>query len=153
MRGHRRRPHPKDKFTPEEDNCLCRLIELHGTSDWTFIALQIPNRNRRQCRERWENYLSPSVKNAPWTADEEMMLAAMFDEEGPCWRRIAACFNGRTDINVKNHWRLMHRRTRRGWKGNPRRKSDREQPDEHCLVFEDDPPRLDANEWGWDFDV
>jgi hypothetical protein len=129
------------------------VVELHGTSDWKFIARQVANRNPRQCRERWENYLSPAVKNTPWTADEEGMLAAMFDEHGPCWRRIAACLNGRTDISVKNHWQLMQRRIRRGRKGYRCNKSDRAQPERHCLIFEDDSPQLDPDEWRWDFDV
>jgi hypothetical protein len=59
------------------------------------------------------NYLAPNVVNGPWTAEEEQLLVRKYKQFGPSWKRIATCFNGRTDINVRNRWLLMQRRTHR----------------------------------------
>jgi hypothetical protein len=69
----------------------------------------MPKRNRRQCRERWFSYLSPVVSNGPWTEKEEELLRAKVSEAGRKWRIIQVFFPGRTDINIKNHWKQMQR--------------------------------------------
>jgi hypothetical protein len=69
----------------------------------------MPHRDRRQCRERWTNYLSPAVANGPWTHEEEDLLKAKVAALGHSWRAIQPFFPGRTDINIKNHWKQMEK--------------------------------------------
>jgi hypothetical protein len=94
-------------FTPDEDDRLRELVAKHGENDWGRIAAKLQRRDRRQCRERWFNYLSPRVENGPWTADEEVLLRRKVVEFGRKWKTIQSSFPGRTDINIKNHWKLM----------------------------------------------
>jgi hypothetical protein len=105
--------HPRSKFTPHEDDLLVRAIAQHGLSDWTQIAECLPGRNPRQCRDRWLNYLSPEVSNSPWSAQQELLLIQKHQECGPSWKYIASFFPGRTDVNIKSHWLLMQRRSRK----------------------------------------
>jgi hypothetical protein len=107
-------PHPKSKFSADEDALLVSLVHQFGTECWAKVAKLIDGRNARQCRDRWLNYLSPEVSLAPWTMDEEVMLMRTFIEFGPRWRVIASFFITRSDVNIKNHWQLMQRRARRG---------------------------------------
>lgn len=67
------------------------------------------NRTSRQCRERWKNYLSPTVNNGAWTVDEDMKLGQLTDKFGSQWAKISQFFENRTDINVKNRWMLLQR--------------------------------------------
>jgi hypothetical protein len=108
-----RRPHPKTKFSPEEDELLTSIVREHGSSDWHRVARLIPGRNARQCRDRWLNYLSPDVGNGPWSPEEEVLLLQKHGECGAAWKHIASCFVGRTDINVKSRWLLIQRRMRK----------------------------------------
>lgn len=94
----------RHKFSIDEDNLLRRLVEEHGTTNWRFIADNMPGRSARQCRDRWKNYLMPGIKNTPWTPDEDQLLEEKFAVLGPQWSRIAKFFPNRTDINVKNRW-------------------------------------------------
>jgi hypothetical protein len=55
MRSH---PIRRFKFIPEEDELLKRLVIEYGTNDWERIAAFFPDRNVRQCRERWTHYLA-----------------------------------------------------------------------------------------------
>jgi hypothetical protein len=106
-------PLHKCKFTTEEDAQLSELVRLHGEEDWMTISCLMPGRNPRQCRERWRHYLSPAVSLAPFAPDEDARLLHKYAELGPKWKAIAAFFEGRTDINVKNRWLLLGRHQRR----------------------------------------
>jgi hypothetical protein len=107
------KPHPRLRFNPSEDVLLMKMVAGLGTGDWHSVARRVPGRNARQCKERWENYLSPSVRNAPWTPEEEELLLQKHSEFGPMWRKIASFFRARTDINVRSRWHLIQRRIRR----------------------------------------
>jgi hypothetical protein len=86
---------------------------MHGTDDWSRIALFIPSRNARQCKDRWCNFLSPDVVNGPWSDEEESLLSHKFAALGNSWKLISTFFPGRTEINVKSHWQMMQRRIKR----------------------------------------
>jgi hypothetical protein len=105
--------HPKVKFTPTEDELLAAAVQELGTKNWDEIATRVSGRNSRQCRDRWSNYLSPTVGNGPWTSQEEAFLVEMVGKLGSSWKRIATFFPSRTDINVKSHWQLMQRRMKK----------------------------------------
>jgi hypothetical protein len=104
------KPHPKVKFSVSEDHLLGQSVAELGTGDWRQVANRLPGRNARQCKDRWFNYLSPTAVNAPWTSSEELLLIEKFREFGPVWKYIATFFSCRSEVNVKNHWRLMARR-------------------------------------------
>jgi hypothetical protein len=113
---HRRNPGPeaggihKVKFTHDEDVLLMELVTRHGDGDWASIARQMRNRNVRQCRERWCNYLAPSVSNGPWSSEDDARLLEKTREYGSKWKALTQFFPGRTDINIKNHYMTLTRR-------------------------------------------
>ena len=94
----------RQMFTMEEDNRLCELVSEYGDRNWRVISRQMPNRTTRQCRERYRNYLSPKVKNGPWTQEEDILLEQKYIEYGPKWATIAKFFPSRSDVNIKNRW-------------------------------------------------
>jgi hypothetical protein len=65
-----------NRFTKEEDVRLSELVDEYLTHvgaqiDWQVVAGNMPGRNRRQCRERYKNYINPAFgKEPPWTLDE-----------------------------------------------------------------------------------
>ena len=103
------RPHPKDKFTSEEDNLLVELVSQIGEDNWALISSKINGRNTRQCRERWNKYLSPKVNTSAWTIEEDNLLYSKYNEFGAKWKQIAKYFIQRTDINVKNRFLKLER--------------------------------------------
>ena len=90
-----------------------RLVQIHGEKAWKVIAAALPGRSTRQCRERWRNYLSPSVRSMPWTVNDDQKLESLITKFGTQWARIATFFEYRTDVNVKNRWVLLKRNERR----------------------------------------
>ena len=103
------KPHPRTKFTPQEDAKIVKLVQQFGEEDWNKIASKIKGRNVRQCRERWRNYLSPDIDKSVWRPEEDQLLIEKYQELGARWKTISSYFPNRTDIAVKNR---MHKLVR-----------------------------------------
>ena len=95
----------RQKFSQEEDNMLIQLVNQHGTLNWNLIASHMPNRNPRQCRERWKHYLSVKEnRREPFTPEEDRVIFEKFNELGPKWTKIANFLPNRSDISIKNRF-------------------------------------------------
>jgi hypothetical protein len=111
MPSSERQPHAK--FSAAEDAQLKSFVDSFGLHDWYAISLRMPGRTARQCKERWANYLAPSLNTAAWTSEEDNLLLAKQREYGSRWAVIAKFFPNRTDGMVKNRFnRLLRRQTR-----------------------------------------
>jgi hypothetical protein len=105
---HRRRM--KKRFSLAEDVLLRELVQSSDTVNWSWVASHFPDRNGRQCRDRWVNSVNPTIANTPWTADEDRLLDEKFEEFGSRWIRIAVAFPRRSASQIKNHWITKQRR-------------------------------------------
>ena len=108
-----KKPHPKFKFGVEEDMKLRTLVSQLGENNWQQIAQNMPNRNPRQCKERWCNYLSPKICKSPWTHEEDELLLEKVKEIGARWVQIAKFFQNRTDISIKNRYLVLERKSKK----------------------------------------
>lgn len=104
----------KNMFTYEEDQKIIQAytnLRSNPGFCWADVSKIVGGgRTPRQCRERYRHYLDPDIRNGKWTLDEEMLLQQKYNEFGPCWSKIAGYFNGRTDVNVKNHWTIINKK-------------------------------------------
>jgi hypothetical protein len=100
----------RQKFTAQEDERLRNLVAKLGENNWTDIALELGTRSPRQCRERFKNYLSPNLKNEPWTDAEDRLLADKFSIFGAKWSVIVSYFPTRSEVNLKNRWTQLSNR-------------------------------------------
>ena len=98
------------KFSKEEDNRLKELVREYGENSWDDIALQMKDRNIRQCHDRWFFYLSPKINNAPWTEEEDKKLIKYAEQLNGKWVQIAKHFKGRNDTQIKNRWNSLKKR-------------------------------------------
>lgn len=92
----------KRKFTQEEDRILTEAVAQFGAEKWSFIASFLENRNMRQVRERYMNYLRPNLDSSPLTLEELKLLADMIKKHGNDFAAISKIFVGRTAIFLKN---------------------------------------------------
>jgi hypothetical protein len=103
----------KEPFLPAEDLQLRQSVTVHGANAWEAIAQELPGRTPRQCRERWNLYLAPEIRNDPWTAEEERQLMGAYATIGPRWSLIGQRFPNRTSNNIKNKARQLIRQAKR----------------------------------------
>mmetsp|Transcript_1629 Transcript_1629/g.10042 ORF Transcript_1629/g.10042 Transcript_1629/m.10042 type:complete len:291 (+) Transcript_1629:16-888(+) len=113
--------HPRDKpgppkyrvrstWTKEEEKKLVELVDTHGEGRWKEVAEQLRNKTGKQCREKWKNQLRPSIRNDPWTDQEEEIFVGAHIMYGNRWSFIAQCLEGRSENAIKNHWNAVMRR-------------------------------------------
>jgi myb proto-oncogene protein len=116
-----RSPHKESKhgrWSTEEDMRLSEIIPRLGTQSWVDIAKELvdsmkknhgqdpkgPQRTCKQCRQRWTNFLDPSVRRAQWTKEEDDKILEMVKLYGHKWSDISRQLNGRSEALVKNRW-------------------------------------------------
>lgn len=91
-------------FTKEEDQQLLQLVQYFGINDknnWYFIAIHMNGRSPRQCRERYQLFLSDRVKKKEkWTKEEDQLLISKYKIYGPHWKQMEQFFDGRTSYNI-----------------------------------------------------
>lgn len=103
-------PPRKLKWTAYEDNLLIEAVKKYGTSNWMNVAMFVPGRSSKQCRERWIGQLSPEVTKNTWTLEEDMQLIEAHKSLGNKWTLISQQLPGRSPISVKNRWSWLKRR-------------------------------------------
>mmetsp|Transcript_18822 Transcript_18822/g.45234 ORF Transcript_18822/g.45234 Transcript_18822/m.45234 type:complete len:301 (-) Transcript_18822:225-1127(-) len=97
-------------WTQEEDAIISRAVvaELPFTR-WTELATQLfPGRSRtgKQIRDRWNNYLNPSVDLGPFSWEDDMKLWNAQRNVGNRWVDISmeTFHSTRSENQVKNRW-------------------------------------------------
>lgn len=110
----------KGSWTREEDQTIIDFVKEHGDKDWAKLAILLPGRIGKQCRERWKNHLDPRIQKVGWSEEEDQLLIKLHQLYGNSWTRIASFFVGRTDNCVKNRWNsTIKRRLQRMENGQP----------------------------------
>ncbi|XP_062836390.1 myb-related protein A isoform X2 [Anolis carolinensis] len=93
------------KWTRDEDEKLKKLVEQHGTADWTFIASHLQNRSDFQCQHRWQKVLNPELIKGPWTKEEDQRVIELVQKYGPKrWSLIAKHLKGRIGKQCRERW-------------------------------------------------
>ena len=91
------------KWSAQEYSRLIRCVKSHG-EDWEAIARRLDSKSAIQCMQKFKNS-QRSVKKGNWSAEEDDMLFAWVDENGPqkwteCSKRIA----GRCGKQCRERW-------------------------------------------------
>ena len=108
-----KKKHPREQFSVEEDEMLKELVAKYGVDNWKQIASKMPNRNTRQCKDRWNCYLSPSINKQDFSLEEDMKLISLYHHFGSKWKQIAGYFPGRTHICIRNRMKIILRKKMR----------------------------------------
>jgi len=103
-----RKPIHRSKFSIEEDLLLRQLASTEFV-DWNEVSKALKRFSPRQCKERWFSYLHPNINNGPWTETEDRILIEKHKIFGPKWTIICKFLPSRTDMGIKNRYRLLQR--------------------------------------------
>eukprot|EP00934_Nitzschia_sp_Nitz4_P001140 Nitzschia sp. Nitz4//scaffold182_size44100//12721//14151//NITZ4_007249-RA/size44100-augustus-gene-0.21-mRNA-1//-1//CDS//3329539550//1140//frame0 len=108
-------------WTPEEDQILIKAVASMPREDfrWSVVAKKVPGRTGKQCRERYLNHLTPSLRQGGWTLQEDALIFRMHATEGSKWSMIVKFLRGRSDNGIKNRFHHLNRRLEREVQGVP----------------------------------
>ena len=90
-----RGPKIRGSWLREEDAILVDLIKK-GFKFWKEIADKMPGRTSKQCRERWQQNLQPSLSRTPFTPEEDAKIVSLHNEMGNKWAYIGRELTGRS---------------------------------------------------------
>ena len=103
--------HKARTWSAYEDQRLFAAVRKFGLENWSIVAEFVGNgRTRSQCSQRWFRGLNPSLFKGPWTKEEEEKLVKLVQEFGEkSWKRIAALFGNRSDVQCRYHYQQMQK--------------------------------------------
>ena len=79
----------------------------YGKNQWARISSLLVRKSPKQCKQRWYEWLDPSVKKTPWTREEEEKLLHLAKIMPTQWRTIAGCLEGRTASQCLQHYERL----------------------------------------------
>jgi hypothetical protein len=100
----------KGNWTPAEDRMLLHAAEKFSVSRWKQIAALIPGRTKKQCWNRWQYALDPSIvrmteRTGKWSTEEDgKLVGAVQKYNGENWDAIAALVPSRTKRQCMDRW-------------------------------------------------
>mmetsp|Transcript_5836 Transcript_5836/g.10331 ORF Transcript_5836/g.10331 Transcript_5836/m.10331 type:complete len:194 (-) Transcript_5836:1276-1857(-) len=100
-------PRPrKQPWTEQENRLLEDLVAQRGARGWKYLSTYFDDRTPGQLRSHWKHCLEIKESKRPFTPDEDAFILAEFDCVGTRWTEIARKMHRRCDIDIKN--RFMH---------------------------------------------
>nr|UYF11793.1 MYB DNA-binding protein [Fagopyrum esculentum] len=102
----------RPRWTTDEDTMLKKMANKYDGANWALISKFIPGRTEKSCRHRWLNNFAPKLIQGKFTDEEDAVIIKAYAKFGSQWSRIAKELVGRTDSQIKNHWKSILRQKR-----------------------------------------
>lgn len=100
----------RPKFCDDEDIRLKELVCQYGTNNWKRIAQEFNDKNPRQCRDRWNNYLDPSKVRGNWRLEEDLLLIKCYLFNGATSNQVIHLFQNRSSNEIRIRFLKFKRR-------------------------------------------
>jgi hypothetical protein len=102
----------KGSWSKDEDARILSGINLYGRH-WSTIAKNLfANRNAKQIRDRYINYLDPSVNKGKFSISEDIIIFELFNTYGPKWSLIQRHLKNRSSDAIKNRYNSSIKRNK-----------------------------------------
>ena len=91
-------------WTTQDDEFLRTAVMKHGEQYWTKVAKEVPNRNAKECVQRWKKVLAPGLKKGKWSDAEDQSLIALIEKHGQNWTLLSECMKSRSSKQCRERW-------------------------------------------------
>ncbi|ODV90673.1 hypothetical protein CANCADRAFT_2403 [Tortispora caseinolytica NRRL Y-17796] len=104
-------------WTHQEDQLLIEYIERNGPRQWVKASQLLKTRSPKQCRERYNQNLKPSLNRTPITKQEGQIIEELVNKVGRRWALITRHLGtGRSENSIKSWWNSGVNRRRRAFR-------------------------------------
>jgi hypothetical protein len=76
-------------WTNTQDVILQAAITKYGLHAWSQVASMLKTKTPAECKARWTEYLSPTIKKDHWSHEEEQLLLTLVKSIPNQWQTIA----------------------------------------------------------------
>lgn len=97
----------RSRWTVEEDSKLARLVKKYNY-DFSKIYRHFPSRRSSNIKERYENFVNPSIKRDRLNQDEKKKILKLFREIKEDWQQITDEFNKDKKDGEKRSRKAIH---------------------------------------------
>lgn len=94
------------KWTPSEDKMLLSLVGSVGFS-WKLISKIMKNRNEKQIRAHYTNFLFPGINKKKFDAQEDEILLNNFKQLETNWTKYCPLLPGRSPRQIENRMKSL----------------------------------------------
>ncbi|RPD61851.1 hypothetical protein L227DRAFT_523408, partial [Lentinus tigrinus ALCF2SS1-6] len=129
-------------WTPEEDEQLRRAVDVFGKT-WVDVCQYVAGRNSEQCRDRYQEYLNPTLTRGKWTPEQDAALLRAVEQAGEGkWKEVSKLLNnGRTDNMCRTRYNIIVKRTAQGMTPEPEDHADSRESSQAPSTSKRLPPR------------
>lgn len=76
------------RWTRAEDEVLKAGVMKYGINKWSKVCSLLPSKTPGQCKQRWQEYVDPSLSSSEWSASEDEKLIGAARTFHPQWGLI-----------------------------------------------------------------
>jgi hypothetical protein len=102
----------KGSWDREEDEMILEGVGKHGFK-WYIIAKGFKNRNAKQIRDRYINYLDPNISKEKFSTEEDLMILDLHTKFGNKWSIIRQYMPYRSADMIKNRYNSSVKRNKK----------------------------------------
>ena len=123
-KGEGHTPIKRHRLTEDEKATVLKLYEEYGSDCWDKVQQVLHLKSKRTAREHFYKFLITDSKK-PFTPEEDQLIIDKVKELGTKWSQIAKFFDNRSDINIRNRYRILARNidSNKAQKRKPRKQS------------------------------
>jgi hypothetical protein len=101
-------PKKRKRFTQDEDEFIKIVVNVKGKNCWIKLG-EILNRDPKQVRDRYNNYLKEDLNKGPWSIEEnEKLMQLQNGNLKNKWSKMEEFFPGRNQVQIKNQWNKLN---------------------------------------------
>jgi hypothetical protein len=108
------------QWTNTEDEILKAGMQKYGMNNWERVASLIDTHSARECKDRWYQFLDPTINKGEWSRAEEEKLVEYHDLFPEQWAVIASQIERRTAWQCEQHYEALLQRVQAAGNGDVR---------------------------------
>jgi len=94
------------KWTKEEDKILIQLVNTVGNS-WKIISKVMKNRNEKQIRSRYINYIFKGINKNKFTEKEDNLIMESYEIFKNNWSKYCKLMPDRSPRQIENRFKCL----------------------------------------------